>query len=115
VKYVAGGKAFSTSLWSVKGHVFSFVTRPSIKAHCFALVSNLVVTLTGDPEAALVSRLDLSEFLPKSYLRFLDSHADNDAVNGWHIAPPGETHLVHLAAGDFVVLADREGAEGSRH
>jgi hypothetical protein len=111
VKYLAGDQNFRTAIWSVSGVVFSLVTRPSVKAHSFDAVSNVTVTLAGDPQQPGPKSPDLAEYLPESFLRFWKSNTIGQTVSGWDILQPGETYLIHLSEGDYVVLASRGGAE----
>lgn len=93
------------------GHVFDFVTRPSIKAACFGPVEDLTVTRVGNPADEGAGTLDLRRFLPPSYLTSWQAVRDAPAANGWSVLAPAETYLVNLTTGDFVVLAERRGEE----
>jgi hypothetical protein len=111
VSYSTGGATFETIVWCVGGHVFSLVTRPSIKSHCFGAASNLVVAIIGDTDAVGPKHLDLAKYLPESYVSFVENQSLDAPVNGWLVSPPDDTHLVHFAGGDFVVLAERDRSE----
>ena len=49
--------------------------------------------------------------LPESHLAFANELSTDEPINGWLVRRPGETHQVHLAAGDFIVLAERDRSE----
>lgn len=99
--------AFQGSLWCVSGHIFSLVVRPSIKLAAFGNLSDIQVKLVGNPMSSGLSHPQLASFLPASYLAFCEGCIE-DAVADWRVAKPEEVHLVHLAAGNFVFLAQRD-------
>ena len=109
--YSVGGETFETTLWSVGGHVFSLITRPGIKTRCFGGVADLVVRIVGDPNSAGPRSPDLTAYLPYSYLLFVKNRSTDAPINGWLVREPDDTHQVHFAAGDFVVLAERDRSE----
>ena len=109
--YSVAGRDFETTIWCVGGHIFSLITRPSIKPYCFADVSDMSVRIIGDPRAAGPGSPDLTQFHPESYLSFVEDRSTDAPINGWWVRKPGDTHVVHVAAGDFVVLAERDRSE----
>jgi hypothetical protein len=47
--YKVSGKNFRTTIWRVGGHIFSLVTRPSIKPYGFEEPTDMTVEIVGDP------------------------------------------------------------------
>lgn len=111
VKYSIDGTTFETTVWCVGGHIFSLVTRPSIKSRSFGVVVNPLVTIIGDPDTVGPQSLDLAEYLPPSYVTFVENQSVDAPLNGWIIYRPSDTHLVHFSAGEYIVLADRDRSE----
>jgi hypothetical protein len=109
--YHVGGQRFRTQLRAVAGHVFGFVTRPSIKAACFGPVEDLSVARVGNPAHQAAGPPELQRFFPSSYLIYWQAARDAPAANGWSVLAPSEAYLVHLTTEDFVVLAERQGEE----
>ena len=109
--FSAAGREFESTLWCVGGHVFSLVIRPSIKPFCFEIPAGLTVELVSDPTSAGPRSPDLTAYLPESYLSFPHGVSTDEPINGWLVRRPSETHQVHFAAGDFIVLAERDRSE----
>lgn len=111
VDYVIKGVHFTTTLTSIAGHIFSFVTRPSIKPHCFDQIDEVrSVKIIGDPADRNVEIAINVGYLPDEYRRYIESGAPLE-VNGWHLLTPQEVYPVPLPAGDFLILAVRQGEE----
>lgn len=111
VDYLIKGVRFTTTLTSVGGHIFSFVTRPSIKAYCFDRIDEVkAVTIIGDPSDRSGGIPTDVRHLPDEYRRYIESGAPLE-VNGWHLLTPQEVYQVPFPAGDFLILAVRHGEE----
>lgn len=111
LRFSAAGREFESSLWCVGGHVFSLIIRPSIKPFCFEIPDCLTVELVGDPTSSGPRSVELTAYLPESYLSFANEVSTDEPINGWLVRRPSETHQVHFAAGDFIVLAERDRSE----
>ena len=111
--YRVDGLAFASTLWCAGGRLFSLVTRPSIEPHCFGTLTDLALTLAGEPQRAGYERLALDALLPPSYLAFCADAANHNAsaTHRWRVVLPAHAHLVHLPDDDFVFLAERRRRE----
>lgn len=100
--YRIGDRKFTTQIICVAGHIFSFVTRPSIKKHCFSTPIDIQTNILTDPAEDHAGQ---SRNHPKT---FKDWHANGAAEsNGWSALSSSETYAVHLADADYTVLAAR--------
>jgi hypothetical protein len=103
-KYTIDGHRFTTRIMCVAGHIFSFVTRPSIKKYCFGSLNDIQTIVFTDPTQGHTER---TVNLPRT---FTDWHAMHQPErNGWSVLPFAETYTVHLADADYMVLAARGG------
>jgi hypothetical protein len=110
IRFSIQRRDFRSTLGAVTGHVFSLVTRPSIKPYAFQKITAISeVTLLNDPEDA--SGNPAMRFsLPSSYLAWMGV-CERREVNGWAVCDEGQAYVVHLSDGDYAVLAVREGVE----
>jgi hypothetical protein len=110
LNYRVDGRSFRSTVHSISGHVFSLVTRPSIKEFCFGEVKEMVVADLGDmlytSEGHKAQRI-----LPSTYLAYVERGEPAETSNGWTILQPNETYVVHLLGSDFYILAARQGNE----
>ena len=111
IDYELAGRPFRTELWAISGHIFSFITRPSLKASWAEKPLRVEVTLEGDPSSPIDTRPDVLPYLPKSFLAMAQAHSLPGQIHDWNVPKPNETHIVHLPEGDFVFLASRDGGE----
>jgi hypothetical protein len=103
VAFEAHKKEFQTSVYSVGGHVFSLVTRPSMKCVARTVPHILAVTMLADP-LGLEKHAPADDELPLSYLAYLDAMGSG-VRGGWAIMSREELYRVHLFDRDYWVLA----------
>ena len=97
--------SFTTQIICVGGHIFSFVTRASIKRYCFGTPYDLQTTVLNNPTSQNEPEV---HSLPKTYTEWHANRAPES--NGWSVLPISESYLTHLADGDYIVL-DMRGDE----
>lgn len=100
--FTIGNRRFTTRIVCISGHVFSLITRPSIKRVCFNVPSDLETVVVTD---AMRDVAEPSPELPESYTGRRPS--GEKAQNGWSVLPVSETYTVHMPNADCVVLAVR--------
>ena len=100
------GERFTAHLHLVRGAIFSIVIRPSPRPVQRRTPSVVDVELLADPMRPGPS--EETGALPESYLRFVERHGAGEHL-GWQVHAPGECHPIALTAGDFRVLAVRDG------
>ena len=104
-------KTFTTAIWCTSGHIFSLVTRPSIKHYAFVEITQIhSLRLVEDPSAQKSTSNQGQHALPAIYYDHLQK-SDAGEINGWSLLAPEETYVVSLPEGDYVVLAIRGGQE----
>ena len=111
VGYRTKGIDFKTTLKGVSGHIFSLVTRPSIKQYSFEKIETIhYVRIHDDPTFLSSKEIPTRDKLPPEYLEHIEKEgADN--IRGWNILEPSKVYQISLSADDFLILAERQGAE----
>jgi hypothetical protein len=109
IKFSIQERNFYATLWTVNGHVFSLITRPSIKPYAFRKITSIKVALLTNPENP-PSDASIKFTLPASYIKWINA-SDRQEVNRWAVYEKSQVFVIHLSDGDYAVLAEREGAE----
>ena len=106
--YRFGNNKFKSRIICVAGHVFSLLTRPSIKKRCFGTPQQIQTQIITDPFESSTdpeSRMQL----PKSFLSWREEECRD--TNQWCVLQPHETYVVSMPESDYVVLATRCGEQ----
>jgi hypothetical protein len=110
--YDIDGTHFRTSVGAIGGHIFDFVTRPSIKDLAFRDPENLLVLILSDPMMDPAKGSDLARFLPQSYLDYWkEGERAARMENGWEVLHPDSVYVVPFPKEDYLLLAEKEGRE----
>lgn len=111
VGYRIRGIDFKTTLKGVAGHIFSLITRPSIKQYSFEEIETIhSVRIHDDPTFLASKEIPTRDKLPPAYLE----HIENEgiySIGGWNILEIKEVCQISLSTGDFLIFAERQGEE----
>ena len=105
--FEANGKEFQTTVYSVGGHVFSLVTRPSMKRVAKKVPQILSVTILANPMGP-GKDAPADDEVPRSYLAYLGAFGPG-VRGGWAVMSRDEAYRVHLSDRDYWVLASLYG------
>ena len=105
IKYSFENNRFTTELYSVKGYIFSLITRPGPKKIKKLDPEKISVEILSDPEETSSSD-KRPQSLPNSYLHF-DFNSKN--TGKWTIYNPDNIYHVELEEGSFWLLAELDG------
>ena len=111
VGYRIKGIDFETTLKGVSGHIFSLVTRPSIKQYSFGKIEAIhYVRIHDDPNFSASKRISTRGKLPPEYLENIEK-VGIYSIGGWNILEPKKVYQISLSTDDFLILAERQGEE----
>jgi hypothetical protein len=111
VGYRIKGIDFETRLKGVSGHIFSLITRPSIKQCSFEEIAAIhYVRIHNDPKLLSSTEIPARDKLPPEYLEHIEKEGIY-SIGGWNILEPKEVYQISLSTGDFLILAEKQGEE----
>ena len=111
IRYRIKGIDFETTLQGVSGHIFSLVTRPSVKQYSFEEIEAIhYVRIHDDPTLDCYEEMRTRDNLPPEYLEYIKREGA-DSIGGWNILEPEQVYQVSLPKNDFLVLAEKQGEE----
>jgi hypothetical protein len=111
VGYRMRGIDFKTTLQGVSGHIFSLVTRPSIKKYSFEKIETIhYVRIHDDPTFFSSKEIPTRDKLPPAYLEYIAKEGIY-SIGGWNILEIKEVYQISLSTDDFLIFAERQGEE----
>lgn len=109
--YRIKGIDFKTTLKGVSGHIFSLVTRPSIKQYSFEKIETIhYVRIHDDPTFFSSKEIPTRDKLPPEYLEYIAKEGIY-SIGGWNILEIKEVYQISLSTDDFLIFAERQGEE----
>jgi hypothetical protein len=96
---------FRAELKAVCGHVFTLITRPSIKKYCQEPITRFTSIEVLPQLVDAIEPACNPKKLPASYLHWLAQPRRDE--NSWLVLNPEQTYIVSLPDADYRILATR--------